>query len=157
MALKHFHRLLTGIGILAIGVLSAKSSGSIFEIRSVANGPAPAAEQMSYVSPDHQTVPITVVKRPLLDLGAVQSAAVATDSAGKPELQITFTPAGRLRFAELTKQRIHQRIAVVIDGKIRAVPTIQAELNGAYIPVQGLTESEASDLAAKLNAAIGSK
>jgi preprotein translocase subunit SecD len=100
-----------------------------------------------------------VQKRPLLDLGAVESVAVVSDSqTGQPALQITFTPAGRLRFAELTKERNHQRIAILIDGKLREVPVIQDGMTVNFLRVnEGLSASEASDLAARMNAAIGGK
>uniref|UniRef100_Q023L2 Uncharacterized protein n=1 Tax=Solibacter usitatus (strain Ellin6076) TaxID=234267 RepID=Q023L2_SOLUE len=131
-----------GIALLAVAALSAKTSTSLFEIRGVTTAPSTAAEKMTYSGPDHQTQSISVQKRPLLDLSAVESATVVGDT-----LQITLTPSGSLRLAQSK-----HRIAILIDGKVR---DIQPDLKGAVITVHGLSPAEATDLAARINAAAG--
>jgi len=109
----------------------------------VTAAPSAASEKMTYVGPNHLNQTIAVQKHPLLDLSAVESAAVVGDS-----LQITLTSAGSLHLTQFAKQRI----AVVIDGKVR---DMQPEIKGGVIAVHGLSPAEAADLAARINAAAG--
>ena len=62
---------------------------------------------------------------------------------------------GRKRFAEITKQNIHKRLAIVIDGTLYAAPIIQAEIATGSLPIQDdFTEEQATELAGKINAAV---
>jgi preprotein translocase subunit SecD len=63
--------------------------------------------------------------------------------------------AGAKRFAEVTRQNIHKRLAIVIDGKLCQAPTIQtvipsgkAQLSGAF------TSEDAADFVKKINNAL---
>jgi hypothetical protein len=134
---------LLGIALLAVAALSAKPSTSLFEVRGIPAAPSAAAEKMTYIGPNHQNQTIVVQKHPLLDLSVVESAAVVGDT-----LQITLTSAGSLHLAQFAKQRI----AIVIDGKVRDT---QPEIKANVIAVHGLSPAEATDLAARINAAAG--
>ncbi|HEY1497500.1 MAG TPA: hypothetical protein VGF49_23240 [Candidatus Solibacter sp.] len=132
-----------GIVLLAVAALSAKTSTSLFEVRGVTAAPSATSEKMTYIGPNHQSQTIAVQKHPVLDLGAVESAAVVGDS-----LQITLTSAGSLHLAQFSKQRM----VIVIDGKVRDT---QPEIKGGVISVHGLSPAEATDLAARINAVAG--
>jgi hypothetical protein len=98
---------------------------------------------MTFTAADQQPQTIAVQKRPLLDLGSVESAAAVGNT-----LEITLTPAGRLRFA----QAATPRMAIVLEGKVREILN-QSEFKGTVIKVHGLSPVEAAAFAAKINAA----
>ncbi|HEY2012416.1 MAG TPA: hypothetical protein VGH38_02895 [Bryobacteraceae bacterium] len=148
--------LLLGCAALAL----AASNPSVFQIRSASDIPSADSEQMTYKSKDGQTIPLYVQKEPLLDISAVHSAEMVRDVAGSPfNVKITFTPEGRERFAEATRQNVRKRIAVIIDGRVYAAPMIQSELTAPSITISGDigTEQQATELAAKIQKAVDTK
>jgi preprotein translocase subunit SecD len=137
--------------------LSAADNPSMFQIRRVAAGPGDAAEQLAFTSPDGQNTTLPVQREPFLDLSDVESATVVPKSVteGDPQVRVWLTQHGRQRLEELTGQSLHQRIAVVIEGKVWSAPVIQAKLTGPYIPIQAhITDQEAQELAARINVAV---
>ena len=127
MALAKFRLLLLLVSCSTWAAVGADET-SIFQIRRVVNAPAANVERMPFTSPDGQTMMLTVEKTPLLDLSDVESATVESKDtpSGEPEMRVMLTPHGRERLGEVTSQAIHQRIAVVIDGKVWQAPVIQA-------------------------------
>jgi preprotein translocase subunit SecD len=145
--------------ILSTGCLIFAAQVSIFQVRMVQDAPSADSEQLAYRSVDGQNITLAVQKTVLLDQSAVQSAVVAKDSStGRPIVRVLLTPQGRARFAEITGQSIHKRVAVVVDGKLVEAPIVQAQLTTTFIPVLGeFTEQQASHLAARINAALGKR
>ena len=111
---------------------------------------------MQLKSTDGQAVPLSVEKTPVFDQAGVTSAAVVKDNAtGRAQLRIALTREGSRRIAEITKQNIHKRIAIIIDGVLYEAPVIQAEISTDSLPVRdALTEQRAEELARKINAAV---
>ena len=135
----------------------AAAKPAIFQVRRVESAPAADLEQMPYTSPDGQTLMLSVQKSAVLGIADVESASVAPGTApgAALEIRIWLNPQGRERFTEVSAQSAHQRFAVVIDGKVYAAPVIQARVTGAYLPVEvHLTDQQARELAAKINAAV---
>ena len=97
-----------------------------------------------------------VQKKPLLDRSALKSAAVERNAVtGAHEIGITFTEEGAKRFAEVTRDHLGQRLAIVIDGKVYSAPKIMTEVPGGKAVVSGtFTEQEATELAARLSEAV---
>lgn len=129
----------------------------MFQVRRVESAPAADLEQMPYTSPDGQKLMLSVRKSAVIGIADVESASVAPGTApgSDVEIRIWLKPQGRERFTEVTAQSVHQRFAVVIDGKVYAAPVIQARIEGAYLPVQvHMTGDQARELAAKINAAV---
>lgn len=143
----------------SIALAAGAAESSIFQIRLALDASTADSEQMKYKTKDGQTMTLHVQKTPLLDLTAVESAAVDNDTPTRElGIRITFTAQGRQRFAEVTKQIIHKRIAIVIDGKVYSAPIIQAEISADSVPITGdSTERQETQLAEKINAAIRSK
>lgn len=149
------HAALFFLMTAAVQLMAKESSKPIFQIRLVREAAAGDTEQMSYQSRDGQTLQFQVKKKPLLDQTAVVSASVASDTTGHPEVRVALTPKGRKRLAKITRQNIHNRIAVVIDGVLYDAPVIQAEISTDWLPVlDNFTEQQAAELAAKINAAV---
>jgi preprotein translocase subunit SecD len=148
--------LLVGCGTLT----AIAAADSFFAVRPVAAGPGAGLEQLPFIGPDGQTAMLSVQKTPVLDLADVESASVERKEtpASEPRVRVVLTPQGRERFAEFTARAIHQRIAVMVDGKVCEAPVIQAKLTAPFIPVQcNVTEEQARELAARINAAAGRK
>jgi hypothetical protein len=133
----------------------------VFQMRLVLDAPSDDAERMTLVSenttggqPHLET--LYVQKQVLLDKAAVQSAKVASDPRGAPQIEIIFTDEGRKRFAEVTRENLHKRLAIIFDGRIRCAPVIQTEISGGRAEISGaFTDQEAETLARKINDAIG--
>jgi beta-lactamase regulating signal transducer with metallopeptidase domain len=99
---------------------------------------------------------LNVDKTVLLDGTALKSASVDKDFLGHPEIQIKFTDAGAKLFAAITRQHLHQRLAIIMDGKPLTAPVIQSEISDGRAQIAGsFTEEQAAALADEINQAIG--
>ena len=87
-------------------------------------------------------------------------STVQHDTYGKPLIAMRFTPAGRKRFAEVTRdiaasgQRSGRPglLAIVLDGTLYSVPTVKEEIDSENAEITGsFTEREALNLANVLN------
>ena len=136
------------------------AKASFFQMRLVVDAPADDAEKMIRL----EKIPavgqvrqeeVYVQKSVLLDQTALQSAQLNTGPQGDRQIEITFTSAGRKEFAKVTREHLHQRLAIIIDGKLMTAPTIQSEISGGKCQITGsFSEAEAKAMTAKLNAAI---
>jgi preprotein translocase subunit SecD len=62
----------------------------------------------------------------------------------KSEVGILLTEEGALELARLTKSHVGENVAVMINGRITAIPKIIAEITGGRAVIQGnFTEGEA--------------
>ncbi len=67
---------------------------------------------------------------------------------GKSVVELTFTEAGKVRFAMLTKENLERRIGILIDGELVMAPTIKAPiLEGKAIIEGNFSEEEAHRIA----------
>ncbi len=94
-----------------------------------------------------------VQKKPLLDRSTLQSAAAQKIAVSDvSEIQVTFTEQGAKRFAEVTRDHVGQRLAIMIDGKVYAAPKVMMEITGGKVVISGsFSEQEATDLVARLS------
>ena len=136
-------------------------SASVFQMRLVLDAPSAETESMTneFQNGSASTVRaaevLNVEKAILLDQSAVFSAKFSKNRMGHQEIEITFTDAGRKQFADITREHIHERLAMVIDGKLLAAPVIQAEITEGKAEITGtFSEIEAKTLTAKINQAI---
>ena len=71
--------------------------------------------------------------------------------AGKPVVQITLTPAAVTSFAELTRQNIARRIAIVVNGKVIVAPVVRQPILDGKIQIVGdQTVAQSQALAAEM-------
>ena len=135
---------------------------------SQSNIPAPFQLQLALDEPGEDTEPMTnnasgetlhVQKTPLMDYTAIRSATVEWDaSSGEPEINIELSDVGKELFTAVTKENLNKRMAIVLDGQLYMAPVIRSEITGGKVQITGhFTEEEASELAAKINGAIGSQ
>ncbi len=100
---------------------------------------------------------ILYVERPILiDQNDLKSATVTTNTVnGMPAINISFTDQGRKRFAEVTRNNLDRRLAIIIDGKVYEAPVIRSEISGGMAVVEGsFGWHEAVQLSNKINQAL---
>src|SRR2546423_4593822 len=109
---------------------------SFLEIRLFLDAPSADSEPMSLVSEKTNEV-LNVQRTVLLDETAVKSAGVRTDAFGQSQIEITFNDEGRKRFAEVTREKVGRRLAIVIDGRLYCAPVIRMEIPGGKAEISG--------------------
>jgi preprotein translocase subunit SecD len=154
---------LIAVCLIASAAIAADSSTSpAFQVRLVLDAPSADSEPMKQItiSTDNivHTIVLNVQKTVLLDQTALKSANAGKDGLGQPVIDIELTDAGATQFAEVTRQNIHKRLAIIINGKLYEAPVIQTEIPGGKIQISGrFNEKEAKDLAGKISDALGKK
>jgi preprotein translocase subunit SecD len=131
---------------------------AIFEIRRVVASPAAGVSQMQYTSKDGQQMALFIEEKPMLRLLDVDSATADTGPNGEPELRVNLTPGGQKQLAHVTAGWVHQRLAVIVDGKVVDAPMIQAPFSGTYVPIRGtMTTQQTKDMAALIKGALSKR
>lgn len=117
-------------------------------------GTEPLAIMNSNTNTPQET--LNVRKEVALDHTALSAATVMHEGpSNKPMIAIELTANGRKAFAELTRQNIGKRLAIVVDGKLLTAPIIRSEIPGGSAMITGnFSDQEAKDLASKINNAI---
>ncbi len=152
--------------ILALGCLLAfslfaaePSKPAAFEIRLVLDKAAADSEPLICAHPGTAAgnaveERLHVQKLPLLDRSAIKTAVAAKNPlTGASEIDLTFTASGAKRFAQITRDHVGERLAIVVDGKVRSAPRVAAEIAGGKAQISGsFSEQEAAALAKSLNA-----
>ena len=145
-------------GILLLSLLVAgchkPSNPSVFQVRLVVTNSSTDSEKM-FATYNSSVETFQVQITPLLNAAAIESAHVIYDVPQKPWIGITFTEAGAKQFAEITRQHIGDRLAIIVDGKLLSAPIIQAEIPDGKADIAGnFTKTEAKALASKINDAV---
>jgi preprotein translocase subunit SecD len=137
------------------------STAPVFQLRLVADTQSNDSEQMVLVTKRHSvayTNVLNVQKNILLDQTAVKSAKPSKDALGHPIIDVTFTDDGSKRFAEVTRQNVGKRLAIIINGQLYEAPVIKTEIPGGKAQISGdFTEGEVKDLAKKIENALVQK
>ncbi len=135
--------------------MAAASAGPVFQMRLAEDTASDGAERMSYTThyDGHDvTNVIYVQKAVLIGDSMLKSAKVMTDAFGHSEIELTFNETGTKRFAEVTRQNIDKKLAIIINGEILQAPVIRMEISGGQAVISGsFSKEEASDLVKKLN------
>ena len=146
------------MGSLAPANAAESSTPAVFQLRLVADTPTANSEDMAVIDQRKnagQQERLSVEKTVLIDQTGVKSATVRKDPLGQPQIEVSFTERGKKRLAEVTRDSLGKRLAIVINGKLYSAPKILSEISGGMAMISGnFTESEAKDLAGKINAAL---
>jgi len=155
------HAAKTILMLLSICLLTTVALGNnapaplVIQFRLVVDIRTAQTEEMILAQPGrppNRPEVINVQKNALLDQSDLKSATVATDNIGNPVIYINFTDDGTKRLAEVTRQNIGKRLAIVINGKLESAPRINSEISGGSAEITGqFTKEEAVDLATKIN------
>jgi SecD/SecF fusion protein len=93
---------------------------------------------------------LVVKKKPENGLAGdiIQNAGVARDTLGNPQIEFTLTKDGGLRFAEVTRNNIGHRLAIVLDGELYSAPNIQGAIETGSGEITGhYSDQQAFELA----------
>ena len=148
---------IVSVCLVTLAAAAADSSASqVFQMRLVEDKSSGGMEQMTLVQKwngKEQKEELFVQKTALLDQTDLKSATFSTNTpTGAAVIQIAFTDKGAKHFAEITRQSIGRRLAIVIDGQVYSAPTIRSEIAGGSAQISGsFNEQEARDLAAKIS------
>lgn len=68
--------------------------------------------------------------------------------SGRPIVELSFKPEGATKFADITRQNVGKRLAIVLDDKVYSAPRIDQAITGGNAIITGLSGlEEASDIA----------
>lgn len=67
---------------------------------------------------------------------------VINENNNTPEIRIVFTPDGKIKLAQVTKNNIGKHLAIVIANQIVSIPLINCEIPGGVITLGDFSEKE---------------
>lgn len=84
----------------------------------------------------------------------LQDVSVVFDpNTGKPQIQLQFTGDGGQKFADITKQNVGKRVAMVLDNTVIEAPVVQEPiLNGSAVINGTYTADQAKQVSVQLKA-----
>jgi len=102
--------------------------------------------------PDGGTVTeqLVVKKRPEpgLGIGSIKQAMVTKDNLGQPQISFMMHPRAAAAFAQITRDNVGRRLAIMMDGELYSAPVIRSPIEAGNGLVTGqFTLAEAFDLA----------
>ncbi len=80
----------------------------------------------------------------------LRGADAGTDENGRPDVNFTLTREGGRRFAAFTGAHINDKLAVVLDNRVKSVATIQEQIHDQGRITGSFTQQEVRDLALTL-------
>ena len=146
---------------------------ALLEIKLVKDGPYPSRE--AAISASNGVLPpgadlLMSVEKPDGDAAAAQNewyiaervpaitgrdlrnARPGRDENNRPEVEFTLTADGARRFGQFTESNIGSRLAVVLDGKIQSVATIQSRISDSGRITGRFSQQRTNDLSLVLRA-----
>src|SRR5579862_1557349 len=82
--------------------------------------------------------------------GDLRSADAGQDENGRPDVNFTLTNEGGRRFAAFTGAHVNDKLAVVLDGRVKSVATIQEQIHDNGRITGSFTPEETQNLALTL-------
>ncbi len=138
-----------------MAMAAAVSASPFLQVRLVSDSTGGDSERMTIVeqTPSGKAEVLFVRKAVLMNESSV--AGVATSMNGATHLgmiQLQLNDAGRKRLAEITRQNIGHRLAIILDGRLYCAPVVEREMTGGLMMVTGdFDHAQSSALAAKLS------
>ncbi len=94
------------------------------------------------------TEELLIKKRAEMTGSSIKNAMVVRGNLGEPEIDFTLNSEGAAKFAELTRQNVGQRMAIVLDGVLYSAPVIQSPIETGSGRITGsFDQKEAFELA----------
>jgi hypothetical protein len=91
-------------------------------------------------------------KSPLDGSAIVSARPVSEASMPTVRINLTMSAEGSDTWARITRENINRCIAIVLNGKVRSYPRVNAEITGRNTDITGdFTKEEANDLVNNLN------
>ncbi len=115
-------------------------------------GVTPEGYELSYYQDDDdgEKEPLLLEKEAVLTGEAIKTAEVRFDQSGfgQPIVGLEFNAEGAKKFAQITKDNVGSRLAVVLDGKVQTAPNIKEEIPSGEAVITGrYTLQKAQDTA----------
>ena len=114
----------------------AEARGPRLQFRLVAETNSAGATD-DFPDPNGGTNKLRLLRDVLLDETAVASATMTNSTIGSPDIDVAFTDAGARRFAEITRDNLNRRLAIIFDGVLLSAPTIRSEISGGRAVIAG--------------------
>ena len=100
-----------------------------------------------------QEIPYFLKKRPAITGEHLSRASSAFDEFGNPVVSISYDSRGTRKFADLTRENVGKRMAIVLDGEVYSAPVLREPILGGSAQISGsFSVTEANDLATVLRA-----
>ena len=97
--------------------------------------------------------PLLVSKEILLTGENLVDAQVGFGDFNKPKVDMSFDSFGSSKFADITRQYLHRRLAIVLDNKIISAPYMGVIIAGGKVEITGrYTTQQATDTAILMRA-----
>src|ERR1039458_5356550 len=91
---------------------------------------------------------VEVKKRAEMDGSGIKTAMVVRGNLGEPEIHFTLDAKGADRFGEITRENVHQRLAIILDKELYSAPVIQPPIQPGSGQITGQFDNkEAFELA----------
>jgi len=120
-------------------------------LKQALEGKVPAGYLLKYTKDDQK--PVLIKERPALKGEAIHDARVDFDSTGfnLPRISLTFNARGAKQFADLTREHVNERLAILLDGEVYSAPNIREPILDGSAEITGqFTFEEASILSLAL-------
>jgi SecD/SecF fusion protein len=95
-----------------------------------------------------RTEEVEVRKKAEMDGSGIKSAMVVRGNLGEPEIHFTLDAEGAEKFAQITRDNVHQRLAIILDKELYSAPVIQTPIETGSGQITGQFDNkEAFELA----------
>ncbi|MGH7245907.1 MAG: protein translocase subunit SecD [Candidatus Levyibacteriota bacterium] len=119
----------------------------------VASGSANAASLNSLPDGITQTIGQYARKTDLTGKDLQNSAVTFDQNTGAPQVQLSFTPDGARKFADITKRNVGKIVAIVLDNQVIEAPKVNEPiLDGNAVITGSFTSDTAKNLSIELQA-----
>ncbi|MER3445188.1 MAG: protein translocase subunit SecDF [Meiothermus sp.] len=98
---------------------------------------------------EQNLIKLSDLGEPLLSGADLASARASFEpGTGRPVVELSFKPEGAQKFADITRQNVGKRLAIVLDDKVYTAPNINQAITGGNAIITGLSGlEEAADIA----------
>ena len=94
------------------------------------------------------TEAVMVRKRAEMDGSGIRNAMVIRGNMGEPEINFSLDSKGAERFAQITRENVNQRLAIILDGELYSAPVIRGPIETGSGSITGnFDQKEAFELA----------
>jgi preprotein translocase subunit SecD len=132
--------------LTAAGVSGGQTEKHALELRLASHEKVEGWEKVP--GPGPENTPAWISPEVALTKADIARAWPERTSENKPCVGIMFTEEGALKLARLTKSHIGELLAIIVDGRVTAVPMINAEITGGRALINGnFTEEMARSFA----------
>ena len=90
---------------------------------------------------------LATIKSSKLKGESIEDASVSYDEFNRPYVSFSLDKSGSSIFSKITKENIGNKIAIILDGKVKSAPVVQSQIFGSGSISGTFTFEEANDLA----------